>query len=622
MLLIISSIITCLWIILFAAIIEHTLNAGGNEDEEVRFLSCVDGRGWIQAVVLGVLVGLCNYFGSKGLGFSIAAFTIITAVLIYIAGWFFNDVDRWREWFLYVLMTIPIGWVLLQAGAGIAESITSVFWISFWMTIPKILMAIFGAFLLITLLFRKYEKTQKKPYRVIAWILLILAIIGLISQVIWGGINWKSLKKAPEPEPEPVVEVIPTPEPEPVVEEPWYHFYNLEMLLDDDAKNDFNFGPDVLEPLFLEKIKNGELEVKDIANKSIDELIDMVSPEEVNAEFRRRMEEDVALGATYFAWTDVNAKTRYLGVFYEACEENWATTMNEAKVKLMEDKELYDRTLAASYAFYEGSLESIEIVHVKGGLNDQMYMNPYTVDEIPDIIVMESAEQKGYFLRYNLDIKGTKVHVDFRIDCGFQPTNVAKLMKIEPQKNPNKPSPTPTPDPGKPAGGGPEPTGKPAGGDPGNGKPAGGDPGSTPTTVPVPKATDKGLPEKDVKNDNPGPGPDTNNGVGAIYSKEEQPTNSIFETYEEYKEDIKELKEVNKTQKVGGNPNVPTVPAPEGTGLVDSNADVGTGFGGIDVKTPIHETHVESNLGTTGTGTGSNTTSDDPVGIEWGGPPD
>ena len=94
------------------------------------------------------------------------------------------------------------------------------------------------------------------------------------------------------------------------------------------------------------------------------------------------------------------------------------------------------------------------------------------------------------------------------------------------------------------------------------------------------------------------------------------PTNSAFETYKEYKEEIKELKEINENQKVGGDPNTPSTPPQSKETTVNSNADKGTGNGGIDAGTPTHNTNVDSNVG------GSTSTSDDPVGTEWGGPPD
>lgn len=94
-----------------------------------------------------------------------------------------------------------------------------------------------------------------------------------------------------------------------------------------------------------------------------------------------------------------------------------------------------------------------------------------------------------------------------------------------------------------------------------------------------------------IKNDVPGPGPGTNNGPGAQYSKVELPINSTFlDAYDEYKEDIKELRDIDEgpTSRPAGTPNTLTTPTPPGP-TADSNADRGTGFGGIDAATPISD---------------------------------
>lgn len=623
------SIIVCLWIVFWAADIEHTLNHG--VEDEAPFLSRVGKKGWIQAASLGVGVGLANYLAPLG-AWSILCLILIIAVMVYIAVWFFKDVDRGKEWFLFFLMTFPMHFVLASAGAAVAGMVKSAFWHSVLGILPGILSSAFGGFMLTVLFFRFYENTEKTVWKVLSGVVLGLTILAMIVQ-IWSGVAWSSINWSKKTAETPAETTAPV-ETEPVKTSNWYYFYNTNMILDEDAKNDYNFGANPLEELAMARVKSGVLTLKDIAGKTEDELIRMVSVEELVEEFWRRMSYDPALGATSSAWTDVKLGTRYLGEFYEVCEQKWATTMNSAKESWMSDRDAYNRMLAAMRTFYS-TAKSVGIVHVKGGLTDQMYMNAYTVDHIPDIIVMESADQEGYFLRFTFEIKGKEVNVDFRVECGFQPTNVAKLMNIPAQTNPNKPTPTPTPppttDPGKPSGGDP---GKPSGGDPDPGKPAGGDPGKPSGGDPDPGWDPPGpgpSPKPDPKdpregasvggNENPGPGGSTNNGVGAMYSSEENSNNSAFDTYEEYQQEMQELAEANANQAVGGDPNTPSYTPPGsnnggGTTTVDSNADSGTGNGGIDAGTPTHNTNVDSNVG------GSTSTSDDPVGTEWGGPPD
>ena len=262
--------------------------------------------------------------------------------------------------------------------------------------------------------------------------------------------------------------------------------------------------------------------------------------------------------------------------------------------------------------------------------------------------------------------------------CDFQPLNVAGKMEVTPQSNPNStrkststkptPKPKPKPVPPKPT---PEPT--PAtisGGDTGtisggsvgtisggsvvnnNGGYSGGyrgnsssgshSGGGSSTNVKDPtKGTAVG------NNDTPSPGPSTNNGVGAQNSSADLPTNSVTMTETEYKEANAELKDVSENQRVGGDSNTPSytpspatisggsVPSSSGETKteesnkihVDSNADTGTGHGGIDTPTPVAEpVHVVVNETTNSAGNVvSETTtsiSNDPVGVEWGGPPD
>ena len=119
-------------------------------------------------------------------------------------------------------------------------------------------------------------------------------------------------------------------------------------------------------------------------------------------------------------------------------------------------------------------------------------------------------------------------------------------------------------------------------------------------------------------NDNPGDGPDTNNGKGAQYSSEQTEDGSIFlPDHKTYEETMGNLDKINEEQKQGGDDNIPSYDPPEkdyGTNVpVDSNAENGTGNGGIDVTTPIS--------GPADTVNGGSVT-DPGAGESWGGPPD
>ena len=233
-----------------------------------------------------------------------------------------------------------------------------------------------------------------------------------------------------------------------VVENAWFDFYNRSIQEDGKGENDFDFGP---KPA-------GE------------------TASEIAKEHRERLRIDPALGAADIAWADALLGTRYLGEFYESCKHDWAKTINAAKERFMEDHEAYDEVLDAFM-----KMQAKAKVYVKDGevMEDQMYMNPYTVDGYPDVIVLKTPNHKGKFLVYEYTIKGTGVvKVAYRIDCGFQPTDVQKVMNITPateapEKKPDTPkpptsgeitpvpkAPTPTPSPK------PTPTTPGEGGDP------------------------------------------------------------------------------------------------------------------------------------------------------------
>ena len=385
---------------------------------------------------------------------------------------------------------------------------------------------------------------------------------------------------------------------------PWYAFGNTSLQSDKEEDNDFNFGPNPIE--------------KGLTEKDYDEI------------FRQVLRKDPARGAADLAWFDAMMGTRYLGEFYDSCKGDWAKTINLAKEAWMKDEVSYNATLNAFFKYLDKGTVGMETR--TSGLDDQMYMNPYTVDGVPDVIVMKTLNHSGTFLVYIFKIKGvtttegsggagtTKtIAVAYRIDCGFQPVNVEKVMNIKPSPKPTpkptptpvptvkptptpKPAPTPTPKPAPTPTPKPQPTPTPT-------------PAPTPTPTPKPKDPTQGTQGEVVQpNDNPGPGPSTNNGVGASESAVQPDNSSSDVTYPEYKEDVKEKEEINAGQKQGGDANVPTVIVPEAH--VDSNADKGTGNGGIDVPTPVKKEEAK-----TETGQPISNDEDSPAGA-WGGPAD
>lgn len=368
-------------------------------------------------------------------------------------------------------------------------------------------------------------------------------------------------------EPKTVSDANPTPEPVPEPEEvkPNFHFFNLDLQYDQDSENDYNFGcePDC-----------------------------DANPQAMDTAFRNRLNQDPALGAADLAWFDCNLGTDYMGLFYAECKNEWPAAINHAKFAWVDDPYDYAQTLEAFYGFLDSAV-SIEIREQKG-ITDQMYMAPWTKSGIPNVLVLETDDHEGQFLVYTFVIKGTKkVEVAYRINCGFQPCNVAEIMKVTPQK--------------KRSGGGGSKSG---GGSIISG--GGRKPGITPTPTPTPTVTPPPRPtpsptpkpKKDPKegtkvlpNDDQGPGENTNNPADPNHSKKDLPSNSTEQNPEEYKQTIEEMKEANENN---NNSDTPSTPPPTPDTSQDSNSS------NLDGGTPESSSSVSNESGDN----------------SWGGPPE
>ncbi len=350
----------------------------------------------------------------------------------------------------------------------------------------------------------------------------------------------------------------------------WLHFYNLD-LQGGSTEDDFNFGPNAF--------------VEGSNAKSFD------------VEFRNRLKVDPALAAASTAVVDAKVGTRYLGEFYESCSGDWAKTMNSAKERWASDQAAYYKELDAFFKFLDAA--EVEIRDCQS-VSDQMYMNPYTASGNPDVIVLKTDNHAGHELVYTFKIKDNEFSVAFRLECGFQPTDVAEVMQITPQTVEEFTTTTTTTT--TTTGGGDTPGGDTPGGD-------------TPTpdipdTPGYNKDPNLAPKENTEPNDDPGPGPDTNSGGDS--STEEKSTNSTnYSSYDEYRKDMDNMNDTNASQKVGGDSNTPSTPS--GGANVDSNASAGTGYGGVDKATEVTEPAKEAD-----TGNSINST----PGEAWGGPSD
>lgn len=475
---------------------------------------------------------------------------------------------------------------------------------------------------------------------------------------------------------------IPPEEPaeEPKVDSRW-HFYNLDLQGDENEENDWNFGPDPTPEVLamagmMEEVEKGI---------NLDELIGKVDAKLFDQNLRERMRNDPALGAADMAWFDSILGTDYLGVFYSECHEQWDAAINKAKDHWITDPDDYQMTLDAFFGLLDKAVK-VEVKKSNEKLTDQMYQNPETKNAIPKVIVMETDDHAGLYLVYTFVIKETtKKEVKYRINCGYQPTNVAEIMNVTPVKKSEvkkgggtvsgggtsgggtisgggkvtggsitgggpspsngpkpKPNPKPTPKPNpkptpKPD---PKPTPKP---DP---KPTPEPPGPTPTPTPTDPPKDSSEGTQVLSNDDPGLGPNTNDPTNPGTSTEELPDNSNNLTPQEYDNAIEQLEEANKpgggtevnpavpetldnTPSTVVNPSdyTPSTPAP--------SSDSGSSSGGSteDAAPPPSPPSVtidnNGDDGNDGNGGANDATevqessvSDDPAGEAWDGPPD
>ena len=381
----------------------------------------------------------------------------------------------------------------------------------------------------------------------------------------------------------------------------WYHFYNSDLDHSDQEVYQ-NFGPDpMLETAALDGVGDLLKEAGTSGSVKVEDILDRIDVDVLDEDFRERLRNDPALGAADMAWFDAVMGTRYIGVFYDECKGQWDAAINSAKDHFMENHDTYDQTLDAFFEYLDMSVDVS--VRKDKGMTDQMYMNPFSpIAGVPDVICLESEDHEGWFLVYKFTIKGTtKKEVKYRINCGYQPTNVAETMKLTPGKNPNK----------KSGGGG---SGGGVGGSGGGGKSGSG--GGKSQQFSNPK--DPTLGTKVLPNDTTGPGPNTNNGVGAQYSSVDQPTSSNHLTQQQYWQKMEDLEEINETQREGGDSNEPSYhPSTSTYGSdvhVDNNGGTGNGESKpIDNPTPKQEdAHpVDGSSITSSGGDGA-----------WGGPPD
>ena len=508
---------------------------------------------WTLAVALGVMVGMINYLVPTFVGVLAfwAPISLVAMIIFYIVlmVWWAKEGSNFVEMIPFIALAV-VAFFTTSATATMTANMVleSTVLVALITALPLIMLVVSLGFFVASLFYYRYisrgESQQDRIATIVIAVATAIVIIIILATRVWGGNNRVSMSDAGATDVENVevgvAETTTTADAAAV----WYGFYNLNLQQDADPNNDFNFGPD--------PFREGW------------------TAEDYAKDWRDRMSKDPALAAGDMAWFDAILGTRYLGEFYESCKGDWAKTINLAKERFMADQGLFYQTLNAFFAFVD-TADEVTLEYQNSGLEDQMYMNPFTVNNVPDVIVMTTDDHSGYYLTYTFIIKETaSKKVPLRTKCGYQPTNVQKVMNIVPDDTPRH-DPTPQTNPK------PDPT--PSGGD--------GDPTPTPTPTPTPKKDPSKSPKINTEpNDDPGPGTSTNNGAGATTSTADQSTNSNHMTDNQYREEVNDLKEVNQSQKTGSDSNTPSTPAPTPSTRVENNGDNGNGSASINTPTP------------------------------------
>lgn len=387
----------------------------------------------------------------------------------------------------------------------------------------------------------------------------------------------------------------------------WY-FYHDDVLETSSTDDDFNFG-----------LKgNGS------------------SASEYYQDFYSRLKTDPALGAATFAWVDANLGTRIMGDFKPDSDSEWKKQINAAIAAWYADPDAYAERLTAFNDF----CDKYATVTVEDGkvLSDQMYMYSLAGDKYPTVVVLKTDNHEGKFLVFTFKIKDNNFSVRFRIDCGYQPTDVAGIMNIETDKTPDKPqSQTGTPSGGSstPSGGSDTPSGggdTPSGGDDtpsgggdtpsgGGDTPSGGD-DDTPSKSTPKKDKSKGTQGSLVdKNDGSGPGENTNSGKDSTTSSKDSSTknggggSSTDGSYSDYQQKVQENKDANTNANKSDSSSSSSSSSGSSKVTTDDNSKSGTGNGGVDQATPTQEP-AKTSGGETIINSGDNAAG------EWEGPSD
>lgn len=335
-------------------------------------------------------------------------------------------------------------------------------------------------------------------------------------------------------------------------DEPWFKFYNLKLLEDEDKTNDLDFGPDPTKGVSEDKLKDPQW-----SNKKIRKLMSC-DPALTTA---IAVDIDDAFGAgiinTVMYWYFEKTSIPVLGNDEDIA--NFVTRL------FRDNEDIFRKAQALVY-------EHLDLFEWDTGIaetcEDKMAMGVSAIDDTPNILFLKSKQKMKRFFRGTASIRGTKVEVAYNVTDGFIPTRVEKVY-VPPKPTPT-PTSTPTDNDGKkkvvtPTQKKTTPTTKTT--DTTDYTPV-----TTPSntnTNPVPSVPVIKDPSKspDFGNaggngDNPGPGEATIGDSDRWSTKEDMVNDSVHMTYPEYKEVIEKDKKAEPEVATSPTASEPTKPNP------------------------------------------------------------
>jgi uncharacterized membrane protein YgcG len=368
----------------------------------------------VVPIVIGLAVGIINYFSPMAATWLTVLFVVVMAILF--AGlayeWRKNGATL-REMVPFLILSLLFYLVMKTAASTVALGMPEI--AELMMVLPKIILVLIVAFFFVDYLFfginHRDDWDIDEKYIKGSIILIVLAAIAIIATLFVGAFGDEEASYA--------------------ASETNYHYYNDEVRCDSDPNNNYNFGP------------NPYVEGKD-ANYYAED-------------FAERRDKDPALLSATALTLDAVTGSDYIGqILYEGYNKKLDVLQktNAATIVLTDEEntKIFNSTNQAIDEML-ASATSVELVKEEN-IRDQLYMNGYTVNGIPQVVIYETDVTSDWCLVYTFRIKTSTVRVAFRIPCGYQWTNPTEVLNITTASDRSggggytpspQPSPTPTP---------------------------------------------------------------------------------------------------------------------------------------------------------------------------------